>query len=562
MKPQDTFRFAGIVLLVGGIGVLAGAMGKVFPDFSYDPVRLARESTGEAIPGRYRLTNNDAAVPPQCYTATGGVANPCWTCHTQSVYPNAKNDWELQEEYAFSSSALNNNWTNLFEDRTEAIAGISDEAALRYVREDNYTALKPALLEDAQYVRTGGYIPDLDFTEGFDGEGFARDGSGWRALRYKPFPGTFWPTNGSTDDVFIRLPQEFRRTSGGSESREIYRINLSIVEAVINFDPRLIPESGQPQPAPSVRRIEPVDESLTGMDLDGDGTTGGMVTSIRGIPPRYAGAAGDVVPVRYLYPKGTEYLHTVRYIDPDQPSLIASRMKELRYSRKTDFIEPAELQHFYDNARTEKDEGRVPVRSGTPLTGYPTDFGWNFQGFIEDTQGRLRLQTAEEHHFCLGCHAGIGATVDQSFTLPRKVPGAEGWRYQDIRRIKDVPQAGHKDPEIYTYLDRVTGGDEFRANAEMLAKFFPDGKLDRKKILRASKQGPEDMTYLVAPSRERALLLDKAYMALVKDNDFIHGRDAVIRPPVNVHRKIENGSTELAATGKVYTDGRIWLDWE
>ena len=51
-----------------------------------------------------------------------------------------------------------------------------------------------------------------------DGQGFARDRSGWRALRYKPFSGTFWPTNGSSDDVFVRLDPDFRRAATGEES--------------------------------------------------------------------------------------------------------------------------------------------------------------------------------------------------------------------------------------------------------------------------------------------------------------------------------------------------------
>ena len=36
-----------------------------------------------------------------------------------------------------------------------------------------------------------GYEPDLDLAKGFDEQGFARDGSFWRAFRYHPFPGGF-----------------------------------------------------------------------------------------------------------------------------------------------------------------------------------------------------------------------------------------------------------------------------------------------------------------------------------------------------------------------------------
>ncbi len=527
----------------------------------YDPVELARLTMGEPIAGRFKLYNGDAAVPSQCYTATGGIANPCWTCHTQSVWPNERHDWELQQEYAFSQAALTNNWTNLHEDRSKAIAAISDEEALRYVRNDNYTPLRPALEKDTNYLKAGGYLPDLDFSMGFDDEGFARDGSGWRALRYKPFLGTFWPTNGSTDDVFIRLPEKFRRTADGAESREIYKLNLSILEAAIAFDPRFAAEYPDKPEGRPVRRVEPVLEDLAGTDLDGDGKTGGTVTSIKGLPARYAGGASDVKVFRHLYPEGSEYLHSVRYIDPDAPGMISVRMKELRYSKKKEFRQLEAVKRAYEHALVEKNEFRVPVKTGSPLAGYPNEFGWSLQAFIEDEYGRLRLQTAEEHHFCLGCHSGIGVTVDQTFTLARKVPGEGGWKYQNIGGIPDVPQAGHKEPEILTYFDRVTGGDEFRANTEMLDKFFPGGKLDKAKVKKAAPGGTEDITYLVAPSRERALLLNKAYMALVKDNDFHRGRDTVISPPVNVHRQIVNGNTELAETGRVFTDGRLWLDW-
>ena len=63
------------------------------------------------------------------------------------------------------------------------------------------------------------------------------------------------------------------------------------------------------------------------------------------------------------------------------------------------------------------------------------DRGWQLQGFIEDAEGRLRLQSDEEHRVCMGCHDGIGVTVDQTFSFPRTLPGAEGWRYQDLRGI-------------------------------------------------------------------------------------------------------------------------------
>ncbi|MGH7889730.1 MAG: hypothetical protein ACRENF_04185, partial [Thermodesulfobacteriota bacterium] len=216
----------------------------------------------------------------------------------------------------------------------------------------------------------------------------------------------------------------------------------------------------------------------------------------------------------------------------------------------------------YEKEHNEKGEGVLPKFSGSPLVGLRNDFGWQLQGFIEDERGRLRLQTEEEHRFCMGCHSAIGVTVDQTFTLARKVPGLEGWRHQDPRGIADLPQSGHTEPEILTYFKRVTGGDEFRANDEILERFFPNGVLDEVEVRRAAKGGDKDITYLIFPSRERALLLNKSYMALVKRQKFELGRDSLTSPPVNVFREVKNGSTELNSTGRVFRDGSLWLDWD
>jgi hypothetical protein len=90
----------------------------------------------------------------------------------------------------------------------------------------------------------------------------------------------------------------------------------------------------------------------------------------------------------------------------------------------------------------------------------------------------------------------------------------------------------------------------------VLARYFPAGKLDEAKV-RAAR----DLRELITPSRQRALALDKAYMALVKQQDFEHGRDAVAQPAANVHRHIDNGDTGLKQNHAVYSDGRLWLEW-
>jgi hypothetical protein len=510
---------------------------------AFDPFAVALASVG-------KVKNREASVPPQCYTKTDGVSNPCWTCHTSSHGLNAMTDWDLQKEYAFSDAALTNHWQNLFADQTAAIARISDQEITSWIREDNYTPLRQALSAKSGYP---GYVPDLDLQRGFDDRGFARDGSGWRAVRYKPFPGTFWPTNGSTDDVFVRLPPEFRRDAQGRESIEIYATNLAILEASIVADPLAKRRA-------ALREIEPIDERAGGLDLDGDGKLG-LVSLVRGVPAHYAGAARASKVTVAVYPRGTEFLHSVRYVDPDAPAGLSRRLKELRYSKKTEELDRWGIVRAYERELNEKEEGNLPVFPGSPEVGYKNAFGWQLQGFIEDERGRLRAQTEEEHRFCMGCHSSIGVTIDHTFAFPRKVPGRAGFRHQTLSGMSDVPQLGHGDPETLVYFRRVGGGDEFRQNSEILARFFANGRLDEAEVRRAAPGGDRDLSHLLMPSRERALLLDKAYRVLVARQTFAFGRDGLLGPARNVHARIDNGSTGLEEQGRVHSDGRLLLAW-
>jgi hypothetical protein len=49
--------------------------------------------------------------------------------------------------------------------------------------------------------------------------------SGWRAFAYYPFEGTFFPTNGSADDVLIRLDPTLQKNAEGIVDRALYEIN-------------------------------------------------------------------------------------------------------------------------------------------------------------------------------------------------------------------------------------------------------------------------------------------------------------------------------------------------
>ena len=118
-----------------------------------------------------------------------------------------------------------------------------------------------------------GYRPDVWFA--FDDEGFDRDPAGrrtgWRAYAYKPLPGAFWPTNGSADDVAIRLPAPFRERSDGTRDDGIYVVNLAILQSLIT----------QADVA-----IAPTDERPFGVDLDRDGTLGTATRVVFAFDPR------------------------------------------------------------------------------------------------------------------------------------------------------------------------------------------------------------------------------------------------------------------------------------
>ena len=492
----------------------------------------------------HTVYNHEAIIPPQCYTRTEGKFNPCYVCHqsARSTSENTMDDWDLQEAYSFSDLGMTNHWRNLFEDRNRKISRISDQEILEWIDRDNYTPLK-GKLEAGDF---NGWIPDLEnlhlAERAFDKQGFALDGSHWVAFNYKPFPSTFWPTNGSTDDVMIRLPQSFRSNDQGQYSRDVYMANLAIVELVIKgFDRVSTP---------------PIDEIRVGTDLNADG----HLSIVEEISHRtsYVGDAKDAYIESSMYPQGTEMLHTVRYlgISPDGEIEPSKRMKEVRYMRKWVAYRKSAYRRYYQLEGFEKELGNLPSYHYLGDKGLDNKFGWALQGFIEDVQGELRAATYEENLFCMGCHTSIGATIDKTFAFPRKVDGADGWGYINLKGMKDAPNLGEVRGEIATYLERVGGGGEFRSNPEMFSRWFNEnGTLNQEKVRSA-----KDVYDLIAPSRERALLLNKAYRAIVAEQDFIYGRDAFASAPKNVYDQVDQ-ATAPTLPPELQHKWDIRLDW-
>ncbi len=490
------------------------------------------------------MYNREAIIPPQCYTRTEGRYNPCYVCH-QNERPgseNTMNDGDLQLAYSFSDAGMVNHWDNLFEDRSSAVAAITDAEILAWIATDNYSELAGRL----QTAGHKGYVPDLEGLQhgaaAFDAEGFARDGSGWVAFNYKPLPSTFWPTNGSTDDVMIRLSEQFRQTSDGVESRDVYKANLGIVEGIVK--------------GLSEVTTTPIDEAVVGKDLDGDRELGDATRISRF--DGFVGAAANFYFQPSQYPLGTEFLHSVRYVGvtDDGEIGVSTRMKELRYMRKIYVPQQDHLAELYREEGYEKDAGNLPGYIDRGDHGLDNKMGWVLQGFIEDRNGRLRRNTFEETMFCMGCHTSVGATIDKTFSFPRKLDGASGWGYIDLRGMPDAPNLGETAGEIATYLERVGGGGEFRSNPEMEERWFgPDGRVDADRVAAAA-----DVYELITPSPERALMLNKAYLAIVREQDFIFGRDATVSPPANVYREVDN-ETAPVLPAEAFHEWDIRLDW-
>ena len=491
----------------------------------------------------HTMYNREAVVPPMCYTRTEGKHNPCYVCHQSRIggRPNAMNDGELQRAYSFSDFGTTNHWSNLFEDRSERVAAISDEEILAWVAQDNYSELAPRLRK----TDFEGYIPDLENLHlgagAFDGEGFAKDDSHWVAFNYKPMPSTFWPTNGATDDVMIRLPAIYRSTADGQYSRDVYKTNLALVEANIK---RL-----------GSITVNGVDERVIGEDLDGDGKLGKIDRITK--TDRYVGAAKKFLKLPYLFPHDTEFLHSVRYVGVDDEGEVfnPARMKELRYMRKRWAVSEPQLLEAYEDEAHAKYVGDLPGYVNRGDYGLDNEMGWVIAGFIENRDGKLRVNTYEENFFCMGCHTSIGSTIDSTFSFGRKVDGAPGWGYVNLRGMPDAPSMGETQGEIATYLERAGGGGEFRSNPEMEARWFKGGELDRAKVAAA-----KDVYELITPSRERALAMNKAYRVIVEDQDFIYGRDPTVTPPANVYEVVDNEEAPTLPKELTYR-WDIRLDW-
>jgi len=496
-------------------------------------------------------------ITSMCYTktmdeTTNTVFNPCYSCHTKGKIPNYYNDSNLQIEYNFPAEMMKNPFTNLFKERSAQVVSMTDSATLQYVRESNYLNhdgdILPALDLPAEWK---GYRPDCYFN--FDDDGFDQNPkgkyTGWRAFRYYPFLGTFWPTNGSTDDVLIRLDPIFTQDENTTFSKEIYVLNLSIVESLVKQKEIVLPSG--------------IDEKVYGVDLNSNGildtalSISPMVKSYVGLAKLYL-REEKVHLARGLFPENTEFLHSVRYIDWDDEKEqigMSARMKELRYAKKYTWkrygeIERAAQSELWEALALDSSEAQIALYKGNYEEGLRNEIGWVYQGFIENKEGKLRPQTHEETIGCMGCHSHLGATTDSTFAFARKFEGVKkdqndyGWNHWSQKGLNEIsePIVEYKNYgqqyEYSFYLQNNHSANEFRDNDEVQTRFFDDNGSIKQEMINTLH---EDITVLLFPSKERALALNKGYKAIVEEQSYIYGRDTHIKPMENVYKVIKEG---------------------
>lgn len=219
-------------------------------------------------------------------------------------------------------------------------------------------------------------------------------------------------------------------------------------------------------------------------------------------------------------------------------------MKELRYAKKRSWITYAELSNATLSEIKDKDAfpDRLRTIIGNTESGLSNNLGWIYQGFIEDAKGELRPQNYEETQYCIGCHSGIGAIADSTFVFQRKFDHGEfqnGWYHwgQDAKGLKDIKEPKRPDSrdEYSLYLEVNHAGDEFRANQEVIERFFDQNGTLKEDAVAVLKN---DISYLLVPSVQRAVQLNKAYKIIVEEQSYIYGRDAHVAPATNVHKEL------------------------
>ncbi len=627
---NDRWYGIGGVLVVTALGVGLIGLGSSKTLAVSASSAVTADMKPDILKGDYRspltFSNPYAHIPAQCYIETSrGTQNACLFCHTNGLYkaglgnnfPQAGAEprlGNLQLEYSFTPfnrftvSPSRNPWENTLtpEKLREAVAVLGLDPTgwdmERYIREDNWQAAFSQRPGDSRQWDGGGDAPFRLFPglnpENLPAEadGFVRSSradhgifqdksqrwiTGWRAINFMPY-GIFTPMTGSVSGIYIRLPTIFMQREDGVFDLEIYRQNLELLEQAIQD------------------RLQTPEE------------------------PNYRGAAKTVVIERGLYPVGTEFAHPLHYVDvaadgrnttlSPYPGTRARRVKEIRYMYKWKPFYPSQFRPGL------KEEG-APLYGNDRQGWVDNGAGWYLAGYIEEAGGALRPQNREELAQCIGCHSGIastefpqftsgtGNTVDSTWALPRKFPGALGWREMDylgyLARPDAAPdatpgRARRGDPlnrglgkgEFRHFLDNVVGtslyGDMPLAIERFLmatiqpartyssawplldstsAAGFQRSQAERQKLLREFTARGEYLNArgrirgeLLYPPRQDALAAASRYRQVVVTQRYTQGKDVFAATPVTYRyfREGEEGFTHQ--DGRPYQLGEVITD--
>src|SRR6202000_1279055 len=115
---------------------------------------------------------------------------------------------------------------------------------------------------------------------------------------------------------------------------------------------------------------------------------------------------------------------------------------------------------------------------------------------------------------------------------PAVSPPRAGYHWPQ-HAMAGMPEPRRRDGryEYALYLAANGAGDELRENGEVLARFFDAAGHPKPEALERLRA---DIGTLVLPSAERAVALDRAYLAIVREQSFVRGRDAVLAPSTHV----------------------------
>ncbi|SNZ06378.1 hypothetical protein SAMN06265182_0656 [Persephonella hydrogeniphila] len=594
------------------------------PIGEYDSQKDDSPKIVAGFPWFTKYKNPTAYIPLECYTDTGKLktgeafANPCYVCHNGGNTPvDNAGDWQNQIDWLrFPSNdnpwlnavapektfekLLNNGkrWTEfdvvsktVKDNKSGKTTSIDD-----WIRQNNWEKayLSGSYIGGSSPLGLGKYRLDVPPLYRWNGTDFVRTGfvdsegfiytsetlhtnstnTWWRVYDWKHFPG-FFPTNGRLDSAMIRLPEKFRKENG-SYSKEVYKINLSILECAV----KQITQNCD---------VEPLDTAILDRYRIQYQTLSDGVRFVV-VPDKYIGDASDVDVWQIgkgftkigLYPVGTELGHPVYYIDPDWNTRASlggktGHLKEFRYMKKLNMqnLSSSEGEEEESVAYKAYDNGLMPNDPDT----------WLMGGWIEDSDGNLRPQTEEEMAFCMACHGAISGTVDNTFSFWRKLPKSAGWKDTDYgfsrdvydlkywaEKINDIEDTdasfylgniyGKYRPEDYGeyqfYFTLSNGIDHFRSNREGVCRILGYEIYDvSTDSCKDSNNNSLDFSVasdyikitsniniltdstligylnsdgsikqsLFLPSRERAYVLNGRYIQVVLSQQFVYGRD-------------------------------------